>query len=147
MGHDIEDINDERNYFRNDERLLRIAFKLLERPVVNECKDKDIVMDKSHIAMNNVTNSTINIKLPTQELDIHMQVSQREPHSNTAIQFERVTGTYYCTPNLSEFDPTVNILTTYAERYNKKIEKNFKDKKKDQQDGSLLAGSEETQDT
>ena len=36
IGHDIEDPDDERNFYRNEERLYPIALKMEERPIVNE---------------------------------------------------------------------------------------------------------------
>ncbi len=133
MGHYIEDANTLRNFFRNEEKLMRIARKLCMRPIVNEINDETIVVRESHCSLKNVTDAMIVVPTPADsECILRINVQQREPHSDTSIQLDAdANGTYYCTPNTNDYAPTTNIIPTYLERYRAKQEYIRKQNKKE----------------
>ncbi|MBO4912471.1 MAG: hypothetical protein J5504_07075, partial [Butyrivibrio sp.] len=124
MGHDIEDEDDERNFIGNEDRLKRIAEKMKKRPLVNDEKQDEFIVNQ-HCVKKDVYNAKFHIDNLPASADLHIVVKQREPHSKTEIQFgDTIDGVYYyCTPNADEYAQTVNVLTTYIDRYKKKIEK------------------------
>lgn len=117
IGHDIEDPNDERNYFRNEEKLYQIAKKMWKRPLINNLETENRLVEQFY-SSNNI--STIHLDLQTGETGsrYRMMVRQREPHSKTEIKIDgNCEGQYYRIPNTNPYSPTTNISAIYQEKY------------------------------
>lgn len=135
LGHDIEDVNDERHFFRNEEKLLMIAEKMAQRPIVNEIGPESYEVDGPHFYCDNIVSGTVHIKKRKTKYNLNMRVNQKEPYDKTTIRFsEGVEGLFYKTPNDNAYDEVVNIILTYQERY--RSAQNERDEKKESRDSS-----------
>ena len=125
MGHNIEDVNDERSFFRNEEKLLMIAEKMEKRPIVNGKKNElSCDVECSHFHMKNITNASLRVNMNNEADELQIRVCQREPYSKTEIQFgDNIIGMYYSGVNDDAYDRAVNIIPVYQERYSSAEEK------------------------
>lgn len=123
MGHSIEDINESRRFFSNDDRLIRIAEKMEKRPIVNEIIQEKYYVENGHGYFQNVTNAVIRIKKNTKSEVINITSKQREPYSSGEMWFEEnVNGKYYTTKNDEPYNAMTNIIPLYQDRFEKKID-------------------------
>ena len=126
LAHEIEDENDERSFFRNEEKLYPIAKKMAMRPVVNlidDCPESpgdslsSIYQDTHHIRLH----------LPTDKSHHHkIVIRQREPFSKTNISIESTSsssfqGTCSRSPNPDQYCGTLSITTDYHNSYKKQL--------------------------
>lgn len=152
MGHDISDPDDQRNYFRNEDKLYNIALKMQQRPLVNHLKTDYLVQCGAHNHLGN--QSKVKLILPTDYDDQwRILLKQREPGKNLRISFpgnkkgiglgdySKIAGYYYFTPLTDDYhDGPVNVLTKYHESYGKlyKSEKESDNPDKDKKENPDL---------
>lgn len=122
MGHDIEDDNEERHFFRNEEKLYPIALKMEKRPIVNDINDREKKdMSGYWLAERNAYQEEIHIPVSEKLKKVIVTVEQREPLSNLQL---RVSGPvkgkceqFACETPLDE---TMSITKVYHDQYGKK---------------------------
>lgn len=120
IGHNIEDDNDERNYFRNEELLYPIARKMSLRPIVNDISSK--------------TEATVN-EMSIEEQDVHCErlilpsparykltLHQREPFSRLRVtqsipQSTTLKGTVVTSVHHKEYKDVLRITNEYHKKY------------------------------
>ena len=114
IGHKIDDIDDARNYFRNEEKLYKIGIKMWQRPLVNESETLHVTAER-HIYLENAYRANIEEKVRG---NIRIRVAQREPYCNTEITVSGLRdGQYITYSNEEDFPSTTNILGIYHNRY------------------------------
>ena len=135
MGHAIEDENDERSFFRNEEKLYPIARKMSLRPLVNTVqRHLETTVDSYHLTRNNVFDEQFVLPASAQS-HIRLSVRQREPYDRLSIQIKRSDGAkaegyYVIFPNEQFYDPVLNISTEYLEMYQRQVDRYDSDMKR-----------------
>lgn len=128
IGHDIEDPDDERNFYRNEERLYPIALKMEERPIVNETE----TIRKVHVTGNSfveksISKKELHIPVSNDSGRIRILLNQCETGPNLKIGIEadgvEVTGEYEQYENCSEHGSTLNITEQYQRTYRKRAKR------------------------
>ena len=128
LGHDIEDENDSRSFYRNEEKLYPIAKKMQLRPVVNPIHDApEYRMDVDTFALSDVAGGSLRIPIQKKER-LLMILKMREPRGAVRVQIYKknvtVKGEYIQIPNLDDYANTLSISDVYHERYRKVIHRN-----------------------
>lgn len=124
MGHDIENDNDERFYYRNEEKLYPIARKMGQRPIVNDIvEDVSLTLSKGACSVYDATNVTVHIPMASPDESYLVEVRQREYGTRTKIVVGEKTiplhGSFSQIKNEDPFFETTNILPQYHEKYRK----------------------------
>ena len=114
LGHDIEDPEDARNLYRNEEKLYKISQKMRRRPLVNDiCNKQNILSD--YIDLYNV--DELKIKVPCDE-NIRIRLSQLEPDSTTVIDgTKKLSGKGFSYENNEPYSENTNVISIYHSRY------------------------------
>lgn len=129
IGHDIEAPDDERNFYRNEERLYPIALKMEERPIVNETEmfRKAYVPTESAFVEKNISKKELHIPIGNDAERIRILIKQREAGLDLKVGIEaygvEVTGEYEQYENCSEHGSTLNITEQYQRTYRKKAKR------------------------
>ena len=114
LGHDIEDPEDARNLYRNEEKLYKISQKMRRRPLVNDICDKQNILS-DHIDLYNV--DELKIKVPCDE-NIRIRLSQLEPNSTTVIDgTKKLSGKGFSYENNEPYSENTNVISIYHSRY------------------------------
>ena len=124
LGHEIESDEEERNHYRNEEKLYPIALKMRQRPVVNSIAESAVYeMDGSIASFSNETQRKIHIPASNDGQEIQLIVRQREPYSTMNVSFSgnaRVSPiSYTIAPNPVSYSRTLSILDVYHVKYRK----------------------------
>ena len=125
LGHDIEDENDSRSFFRNEEKLYPIAKKMQLRPIVNSiCDTPEYFLENDNYAWKNITGGILRVPVVTKERLVFV-LKLREPSGSAQIRIRKnnvkVKGEYMREPNLEDYSSTLSICGVYHGRYRKKI--------------------------
>ena len=125
MGHDIEDDNEERSFFRNEEKLYPIAMKMEKRPIVNTI-DAGISrkMHDAWLFERDVFQAEIHIPITENLKKVVVVVEQLEPLSNLKFKVKGPGDVFYeqfpCEAPIGE---TVNITHFYHSHFLKAARK------------------------
>lgn len=125
MGHDIEDDNEERNFFRNEEKLYPIALKMEKRPIVNETNTKKIKeMTSNWLHERDVCQEEVHIPVSAGDKKVVVTIEQREPLSKLEIKVKGpVEGSYEQFPYEAPIEETMTITPLYHAQYGRRIRK------------------------
>lgn len=123
MGHDIEDENEERSFFRNEEKLYAIALKMEERPIVNEVDSGHISeMKSSWLSERDICQAEVHIPVSSVGQRVVVTVEQREPLSNLTIKVKGpVEGYYEQYAYEAPIEETMSITQLYHNQYGRRI--------------------------
>jgi len=91
IGHEIEDPQDERSFYRNEEKLYPIAQKMARRPIVNpdaaQSKEMPEVWMRSDVfTQRNVYKEALSIPVPVPGIRLRLRIRQRELKSRLRIR-------------------------------------------------------------
>lgn len=125
MGHDIEDDNEERSFFRNEEKLYPIALKMEKRPIVNETNTKKIKeMTSNWLHERDVCQEEVHIPVSAGDKKVVVTIEQREPLSKLEIKVKGpVEGSYEQFPYEAPIEETMTITPLYHAQYGRRIRK------------------------
>ena len=126
MGHDIEDDNEERSFFRNEEKLYPIALKMEKRPILNNINVEKPVreMTGNWLCERDIYQEEVHIPLSIEDKKVVMTIEQREPLSNMEIKIRGpVEGSYEQFPYEAPIEETVSITPLYHTQYEKRIKR------------------------
>lgn len=123
MGHDIEYPNDERYFYRNEEKLYPIALKMRLRPLVNPMgTQEETTVENGTKSLRNTFTAKINMPAVLDNEHASILIRQRELGSKTEIQIKTSSGTSVsgnCVRfnNMEPYSDTINITRVYHEQY------------------------------
>lgn len=131
MGHEIEDDNDERNFYRNEEKLYEIALKMEKRPIVNFEKNSEAVnVTGSFFEEKNVCKTNLVIPIDSEKERVKVVVRKREPQTKVDLNFEyegiAMTGVRESYDNTEPYSETINVMQEYQKRYQSRIKQRKK---------------------
>lgn len=127
MGHDIEQKNESRLYFRNEEKLLELHRKMAKRPIVNEISENVFTLDDNvWLDLKNIEAVKLIAKSEAgQSKTYRITVTQREPGNPPEIKLNligdgKITGNYIIHSSSPNYSNTFNVLNEYTKLYEKK---------------------------
>jgi len=128
LGHDVEDPNEVRSYFRNEEKLYPIYCKMAQRPIVNDIThEKEIVLDAWSQKENCVHSQKFRIPIDPSVSHYKLQLKQKEPldppRVSVCCENILVAGTCARYVNSDEFDRKMNIVEVYQQEYRRAVNK------------------------
>lgn len=124
LGHDIEDDNDERSFFRNEEKLYPIAKKMALRPIVNPIIDTpETPIDGPAYYHHDTCKERLLIPI-VGSVRYHVVIRQREPNSGLKVRCDaknaRLQATCVEHPNVDPYSETISITHIYQSAYKDK---------------------------
>ena len=127
LGHDIEDDNDERSFFRNEEKLYPIAKKMALRPIVNPIIDvPEISIKEAFYLHRNIHGERLSVPVEGQ-VKYRALVRQREPHSGIKVRCSTENAQLQATcievPYAEPYGETLSITYTYQTVYKNNLAK------------------------
>lgn len=131
MGHEIEDDNDERNFYRNEEKLYEIALKMEKRPIVNfDKKQEELSVTGSFFEKTNVCKANLVIPIEAEKERVKVRVRKREPQTKLEMTFDYegivMTGLRESYDNTEPYSETLNVMQEYQKRYETRIKQRKK---------------------
>lgn len=120
MGHEIEDESEERNYYRNEEKLYPIALKMARRPLVNNIESEPIQV-QAPVVEQNVVNQVYRLPVSPVGTRYKIYVWQKERDSGLKIRFTHrgvhATGSQTQYRNGRPYTPTLSVIRQYHKKY------------------------------
>lgn len=128
LGHDLEDPNEVRSYYRNEEKLYPIYRKMAKRPILNEITQfEDNVIDTNYRKESSVNSQRFVIPIDTSAGHYKFQLKQKEPLDTPKISVKcensLAIGTYSQYVNTDEYDRSMNIIEAYQHEYRRTLNK------------------------
>lgn len=127
IGHNIEDDNDERNYFRNEELLYPIAKKMALRPIVNDPTHKEVTVSDKPLEEQDVHQARLILPSPAQ---YKLTLRQQEPFSRLRVSLKQsdsddttnIKGTVVTAVHHDDYKDGLLITKEYQKKYSKEID-------------------------
>lgn len=131
IGHEIEDDNEERSFYRNEEKLYEIALKMERRPIVNYEKDLEPVrVTESFYEEKNVCRTKLEVPIDSEKEHVKIQIRKREPQTKLEMYFDyegvSMTGVKEVYDNTEPYGETLNVMHEYQKRYQTRIRQRTK---------------------